>query len=36
MMWISLFSIAAALAIALSVAAVALQARREKEPIRTY
>jgi hypothetical protein len=35
-MWISLFGIAAAAAIALSVAAIVLQSRREKEPIRTY
>ncbi len=36
MMWISLFGIVTAAAIALSVAAMALQHRGDKEPIRTY
>ena len=35
-MWLSLFGIVMAAAIALSVGAVALQSGREKEPIRTY
>ncbi len=35
-MWISLFGIVTAAAIALSVAAVVLQSRSEKDPIQTY